>query len=683
MLPANMPPPPPLPPKSSISRPEISALRNRDERGYLDPLDNLDDLFSSHDGGYGSIRSSESSGDADIHRRPVPSRYIKQPTRYVCDIQGCSKAFGSNATLTGHKKYIHFTKPILPCPCDLCGATFADDPSLRRHRIVHRAIHRTTSLPEIHIGNGNERAINDSRLVSIKRSHLDEYRTYRTELENEAARLRCVILKMEDEGKQIFGPERDARLRVEAKFENLKRQMTSMLASAKSRGRDEKNKSSISIDPASSSGTGHENPHAEKREDQRTFDRESQMKEDFESKLANRDDDHQAALKHLRGAENMLSKMKQELQRLEGENEQLNEKLRKDEHKELDIGRWTQECISTSSVYTKPTTIDSEEIFSQTSTTPPSSYDDHGLPRVVDLQHELIRKTLELETLKADHAALLSKDAAQADGAGLKPPEPPVGNDSGDTQAPNEPREDAEIPSVLTNDIPRQNMELDRALLVTKHWKPVFSPKQLYAETMLGEGRNIRPGPSISWTSKLLRSVSRVLRSQVPSGYTRMEWTCSCGHQMYGDYIGPGMESFCRKLENMQYKGEIMALGHSIAMESVSRPANPCSDASVSATAVHHIRAASTSTSSNKSESGSENPSGDLSGSSSLTQISSSTSISLPSSEIAPIQSYLELCVNRNKYLTRIGEIPLVDARGKFLVQSDCELFGRSITAQR
>jgi hypothetical protein len=42
----------------------------------------------------------------------------------------------------------------------------------------------------------------------------------------------------------------------------------------------------------------------------------------------------------------------------------------------------------------------------------------------------------------------------------------------------------------------------------------------------------------------------------------------------------------------------------------------------------------------------------------------------------APTQSYLELCVNRNRYLTQIGEIPLVNDKGE-RVASDFDLFGQ------
>ena len=47
------------------------------------------------------------------------------------------------------------------------------------------------------------------------------------------------------------------------------------------------------------------------------------MKKDYERRFAALDNDHQAAVKYLRGTEKMLSKMKQELQRLKDENRAL------------------------------------------------------------------------------------------------------------------------------------------------------------------------------------------------------------------------------------------------------------------------------------------------------------------------------------------------------------------------
>lgn len=57
--------------------------------------------------------------------------------------------------------------------------------------------------------------------------------------------------------------------------------------------------------------------------------RSEQMKREYEEKLAALDNDHQAAVKYLRGTEKMLSKMKQEMQRAKNENGELKKKLDK------------------------------------------------------------------------------------------------------------------------------------------------------------------------------------------------------------------------------------------------------------------------------------------------------------------------------------------------------------------
>ncbi|KAF2724736.1 hypothetical protein K431DRAFT_217301 [Polychaeton citri CBS 116435] len=58
-------------------------------------------------------------------------------------------------------------------------------------------------------------------------------------------------------------------------------------------------------------------------------ERDDRMKKEYEEKLTALDNDHQAAVKYLRGTEKMLSKMKQELQRIKNENGDLRKKLEK------------------------------------------------------------------------------------------------------------------------------------------------------------------------------------------------------------------------------------------------------------------------------------------------------------------------------------------------------------------
>jgi predicted nuclease with TOPRIM domain len=58
-------------------------------------------------------------------------------------------------------------------------------------------------------------------------------------------------------------------------------------------------------------------------------ERNEKMKRDYEEKLIALDNDHQAAVKYLRGTEKMLSKLKQELQRVKTENSDLKKKVDK------------------------------------------------------------------------------------------------------------------------------------------------------------------------------------------------------------------------------------------------------------------------------------------------------------------------------------------------------------------
>ncbi|KAI6870782.1 hypothetical protein KC338_g2897 [Hortaea werneckii] len=58
-------------------------------------------------------------------------------------------------------------------------------------------------------------------------------------------------------------------------------------------------------------------------------ERDEKMKREYEEKLTALDNDHQAAVKYLRGTEKMLSKMKQELQRVKNENGDLKKKVEK------------------------------------------------------------------------------------------------------------------------------------------------------------------------------------------------------------------------------------------------------------------------------------------------------------------------------------------------------------------
>lgn len=184
----------------------------------------------------------------------------------------------------------------------------------------------------------------------------------------------------------------------------------------------------------------------------------------------------------------------------------------------------------------------------------------------------------------------------------------------------------------------------------------------------------------ITEESKIFSKFSRYLRPTVERGYQRLEWRCKCGREMYGDYRGHGLQRIGRRLQLLQpHSGfntsntsnlDVPAIVNA-AIDIGSHPTS--SDGSASPETSNENNYSSSSTASSP---GSTREEESLDESSNLSALSSSTSISLPSCEAAPIQSYLELCVNRNKYLTRVGEVPIVNANGEYLVKSDFELFG-------
>ncbi|KAK5164400.1 Negative regulator of mitotic exit [Saxophila tyrrhenica] len=66
-----------------------------------------------------------------------------------------------------------------------------------------------------------------------------------------------------------------------------------------------------------------------KQQFEEVSERDEKMKREYEDKLTALDNDHQAAVKYLRGTEKMLSKMKQELQRVKDENREMKKRIEK------------------------------------------------------------------------------------------------------------------------------------------------------------------------------------------------------------------------------------------------------------------------------------------------------------------------------------------------------------------
>lgn len=186
--------------------------------------------------------------------------------------------------------------------------------------------------------------------------------------------------------------------------------------------------------------------------------------------------------------------------------------------------------------------------------------------------------------------------------------------------------------------------------------------------------------PTRAWHSTrtmTLENLKRALRPRIEHNNTRLEWKCTCGQAMYGDYRGRRLDLLLRQLQclgtnhgdismplrnqNRNFASAEKKTATFVPEEGL--PANP-TDFSTTDSPQHN--------SPFSSAQGPLRSSADLQ----LSKTSSRTSLSLPSSASAPIQSFLELCINRNKYLTRIGEIELVNVRGEFNVTSDFDLFG-------
>ena len=242
---------------------------------------------------------------------------------------------------------------------------------------------------------------------------------------------------------------------------------------------------------------------------------------------------------------------------------------------------------------------------------------------------------------------------------------------------------DTDFPGFVELDSDSDSSELD----VTRPYTTLASKDANITELVHnwppGEGRTTGKRLSVGFDYLWKRCVSSPLaltRSKPRPGYERLQWTCTCGREMYGDYTGPNLEDLAEKLSHIKHNegpgSEFTALADSVSCtdgpaEQHPKDGQQLQDPSLNTASSSHRR-----TSSSGSSASSSRSSPDSSEGSQLSQVSSSSSISLPTTVCTPGQSYLELCVKRNKYHKRIGEIPLVDSEGKILVNSDFELFG-------
>lgn len=176
---------------------------------------------------------------------------------------------------------------------------------------------------------------------------------------------------------------------------------------------------------------------------------------------------------------------------------------------------------------------------------------------------------------------------------------------------------------------------------------------------------------TITLLQRTIRLITYSLRPRVRPGYQRLQWTCSCGRQIYGDYTGQSVLSLAAKFRSESTEDSNRKLAASASVR--SRVGNDEQPPSAQGAPL------SPSTSHTRSSSGSSSiPSGHLSGPSpELLKTISATSITQPSTETKPVQCFLGLCNNRSKHLISLGDIPLVDANGKRCIRNDFELFGK------
>ncbi|EME87039.1 uncharacterized protein MYCFIDRAFT_104319, partial [Pseudocercospora fijiensis CIRAD86] len=136
--------------------------------------------------------------------------------------------------------------------------------------------------------------------------------------------------------------------------------------------------------------------------------RGEQMKREYEEKLAALDNDHQAAVKYLRGTEKMLSKMKQEMQRVKNENGDLKKKLDKAKD-DIESTKSTSSNHSSDDVEAEREKM-LQEMSKQHSSLQSTVEEMEG--RIAKMQEQLQSTQTELTRAKTSHASAQSDLAA-------------------------------------------------------------------------------------------------------------------------------------------------------------------------------------------------------------------------------------------------------------------------------
>ncbi|KAK5717059.1 Negative regulator of mitotic exit [Elasticomyces elasticus] len=129
-------------------------------------------------------------------------------------------------------------------------------------------------------------------------------------------------------------------------------------------------------------------------------ERDEKMKREYEEKLTALDNDHQAAVKYLRGTEKMLSKMKQELQRVKNENGELRRRVEKAKE---DEGVSTKGVSADAEAEWEKERSTLREEVEKAQTELKRNVSDMET-RINDMQQQMAHSESELETARSAHA---------------------------------------------------------------------------------------------------------------------------------------------------------------------------------------------------------------------------------------------------------------------------------------
>jgi hypothetical protein len=192
-------------------------------------------------------------------------------------------------------------------------------------------------------------------------------------------------------------------------------------------------------------------------------------------------------------------------------------------------------------------------------------------------------------------------------------------------------------------------------------------------ETAQGKGNHTPRLPTYHIESTLvtlLQILTRWCRPMPWRNHSRLEWHCYCGRQFWGDFKSDEPEKLHRLAFELEKHGFTVdapmetatASGTSSTTKNTSSSQNTTTSASTSSQNAAPIVKQGTSI----SPSGTTPPA--------VRQTTVSAPVSLLSIN-KPV--YLELCINRSSRVTQLGEIIIVDGRGKQLINTDLELFGK------